>query len=91
MNQMKIFQKSLRVWIATASLAGFFGGWVLLAHAPKPAQINQSIAPADLSPVPTLAPIPSLNGRIRNFQQFSVAPSTRSNNNFIPRLRTGGS
>jgi hypothetical protein len=88
---MKIFQKSLRVWIATASLAGFFGGWVLLAHAPKPAQLPQDAAPADLAPVPTLAPIPSLDGKIQNFQQFSVAPSTRSNNNFSPRLRTGGS
>jgi hypothetical protein len=85
---MKIFQKSLRVWIATASVAGFFGGWALLAHAPKPAPVTQSSAQVELTPVPTLAPIPSLNGRIQNFQQFSVAPRTRQT---LPRFRTGGS
>ena len=85
---MKIFQKSLRVWIATASVAGFFGGWVLLAHAPKPAPVIQSSSPVDLSPVPTLAPIPSLQRQNRNFQQFSLAPQTRQ---VLPRFRTGGS
>ena len=85
---MKIFQKSLRVWIATASVAGFFGGWVLLAHAPKPAPATQSSTQIELSPVPTLAPIPSFQRQNRNFQQFSVAPQTRQS---LPRFRTGGS
>jgi hypothetical protein len=85
---MKIFQKSLRVWIATASVAGFFGGWVLLSHAPKPAPVIQSSSQVELSPVPTLAPIPSIQTQNRNFQQFSVAPQTRQT---LPRFRTGGS
>jgi hypothetical protein len=85
---MKIFQKSLRVWIATASVAGFFGGWVLLAHAPKPAPTTQSSTQVELAPVPTLAPIPSIQRQNRNFQQFSVAPQTRQT---LPRFRTGGS
>jgi|WetSurMetagenome_2_1015567.scaffolds.fasta_scaffold1306639_2 hypothetical protein len=85
---MKIFQKSLRVWIATASVAGFFGGWVLLAHAPKPGPVAQDASQIELAPVPTLAPIPSIQGQNRNFQQFSVAPQTRQT---LPRFRTGGS
>jgi hypothetical protein len=34
---MKLVKIGLRIWIALGSIVGFLGGWVLLAHAPKPA------------------------------------------------------
>jgi hypothetical protein len=83
---MKNFQNSLRLMIATGSLLGFFGGWVLLAHAGKPAQMD--------SPSPVVAPAPSINQPAltpnnRVPSRLQPLPSSRSQS--VPRLRTGGS
>ncbi len=84
---MKKLAKYLRVMIATGSALGFLGGWVLIAHAGKPAP-----APAPLpivAPAPTLAPLPSFGGAPSNLQPLPALPQISS----MPRLRlrTGGS
>ncbi len=81
---MKFWKTTLRIWITIVSLFSFFGGWVVLAHSPKPNQFN----PANLSKMPVLAPIPSLD-QIMNSQESN---RLSFNNNMRPiRLRTGGS
>jgi hypothetical protein len=72
---MKLVKLGLRIWIAIGSIVGFLGGWILLAHAPKPASFlsssNNSTAGtastdatvnlnANPTPYPTIAPPPSL-------------------------------
>jgi len=84
---MKKLAKYLRAMIATGSVLGFLGGWVLIAHAGKPAP-----APAPLpivAPAPTLAPLPSFGGAPSNLQPLPALPQISS----MPRLRlrTGGS
>ncbi|HMK08652.1 MAG TPA: hypothetical protein VK449_06425 [Anaerolineales bacterium] len=71
----------VRWLMAVGSVTGFLGGWVLLAHAPKP--VPEAVTPpADVGSAPTfLAP--------RGLQPFSRLP-----NGFTfpePRLRTRGS
>jgi hypothetical protein len=83
---MKKLAKYLRAIIATGSVLGFLGGWVLIAHAGKPAP-----APAPLpivAPAPTLAPLPSF-GAPSSLQPLPALPQISS----MPRLRlrTGGS
>ena len=85
---MKRYKLGLRLWIALSSVVGFFGGWALLAHSPKPAPPEPQSAQVELAPLPTLAPIPSLNDPNRNFQQLPDLPQVSMS---IPRLRTGGS
>jgi hypothetical protein len=87
---MKYLKSSLRVSIALGSVAGFLGGWVLLAHAPKPAPLAAQPPAAEPAALPTLAPIPSFRQRSQDnvFQQFSVNPPSGFSR---PRLRTGGS
>ena len=87
---MNFFKNGLRIWIALSSVAGFLGGWALLAHAPKPTQAAaQAPVQVDEAPLPTLAPIPGLRqGSNSSLQQFQVIPQS---NRFGSRLRTGGS
>lgn len=85
---MKYTKLGLRLWIAMSSVAGFLGGWALLAHSPKPAQLVQNQPVVESTPLPTLAPLPSFNQRSQGFQQL---PSLSQNRGFKPRLRTGGS
>jgi hypothetical protein len=80
---MKFWKSLIRVWFTLASLASFFVGWAVLAHAPKPNQFN----PADVSPLPRLDPVPTLK---------QVMFSGQSESFFRPRqrtmiLRSGGS
>jgi hypothetical protein len=84
---MKLFRKALRYWIAFASLLSFLGGWVILAHSPKPVQpvIVQSI---------TLPAIQPFDGNVNTnapgfFSDNSQSiPQSRSS---MPSLRTRGS
>ncbi len=85
---MKYTKLGLRIWLALSSVAGFLGGWALLAHSPKPAQPIQNQPMVEITPLPTLAPLPSFNQRNQGFQQL---PSVSQNQGFRPRLRTGGS
>lgn len=87
---MNALQKSLRVVIAGGSLAGFIGGWMLLAHSGKPAQAAE---PAPIvAPAPSFVnPSPSIGGlNAPGLQPIAPLPSSPSFS-MGPRLRTRGS
>ncbi len=100
---MKIFKLGLRFWIGLTSLSSFFGGWILLAHAPKPAQsgASSSTAPSVMAtPLPTLAPLAPIQGfSAQNNSPFQntpviIQPTAPPANNFFaqqPVFTTGGS
>jgi hypothetical protein len=88
---MKIYRKLLRYWFAAASLASFMGGWILLAHAPKPVQ-PVSVSPAALATLPPIQAYGSdVNNNGLNFfsssAQSNPLPSRRSSRILV----TGGS
>jgi hypothetical protein len=85
---MRITRLALRVWIATTSLAGFLGGWVLLAHAPKPAPLVMA-APA--SAEASLPPLPTLPALGEGSVQLQPLPTLPQNLGTFSRLRTRGS
>ncbi len=60
---MKIMKLALRFWIALTSVISFLVGWAMLAHAPKPVQAKtlQPETSLQVTPLPTLAPLPSLD------------------------------
>lgn len=80
---MKLLKSGLRFWITTASVLSFVGGWIMLVHAPKPAQLFPD-------PAPTLEPLPPLfdlaNNTSPSQSLFGFQP--RQRNAFF---RTGGS
>ncbi len=83
---MKSFLNSLRIFIAAGSVAGFVGGWALLAHAGKPVD---AAAPA---PVIQSAPVLQPSQNFTAPQRLQPLPSfTQPNFSVAPRLRTGGS
>ncbi len=88
---MKPLRKALRLWIAAASVFTFFGGWILLAHSPKPVQPT-SASTVNSAPLATIAPYQGLGdsssqgGNGLNQFNLNSQPSTGS-----PMLRTGGS
>jgi hypothetical protein len=101
---MKPLKLALRIWITITSLLSFLVGWALLSHAPKPASIFSSqtnlssvSSPAAVDPLPTLAPIPSLDSILTNpnttvnLQPLPSFTNNTSNNNFLPSFRTRGS
>ncbi len=106
---MKPLKISLRVWIAASSLLSFMGGWALFSHSGKPAPLFSSPAAppppaassgeddtAQLAPLPTLQPLPSLDDLTSSGQTQALQlqqPSFSANNNFnaAPRVRTRGS
>ena len=108
---MKPLKLALRIWFTITSVLSFLVGWALLSHAPKPVSIyslfsspasSSASSNADttaLNPLPTLAPIPSLDSLITNpdtaTTNLQPLPSFNNNvtttNNFVPRLRTRGS
>lgn len=92
---MKLMKAGLRSIIAVTSISAFLGGWALFSHAQKPASLDttQAAAPGEISQLPTLAPIPTLEPFTNSPAQLQAVPS-RSSNNFVfsqPRLRTRGS
>ena len=93
---MNFFKTGLRIWIATGSVIGFFGGWALLAHSPKPAQPAQQPVVVQMAPLPTLAPLPPI-GDLNNqpgFQQPQPLPQLQPSmpqTGFFGGFRTGGS
>jgi hypothetical protein len=88
---MKRMQKTLRVWMASISLGGFLGGWVLLAHAPKPASSNST--GSSVAPLATLAPLPPVGANTdgSQFSQQSGSMPSFQSRAFLPVLRTHGS
>ncbi len=81
---MKIWKIVIRAWFTLASLASFLLGWAVLAHAPKPNQFN----PANVSPLPQLAPVPSLEQVMSSSQSQSFF-SAQNQNQMV--FRSGGS
>jgi hypothetical protein len=88
---MKNYKSIIRIWIALCSLAGFFGGWAMLAHSPKPMQATagrEAAAANQTVQLPPLPPMPSFSQTGANFQPIPFQPQTSF---AMPRLRTGGS
>ena len=87
---MRIFRKVLRYWIAIASVLSFMGGWVILAHSPKPVQpvTVQSAALPTLPPIQAFGDVNNNNGS--GFFSTNSQASPPSGTGF-PRMRTGGS
>lgn len=80
---MKVQKILIRVWLAGASLTIFAGGWIALAHSPKPV----SAIPSQTYAIPTPQPVPSLDelstGERATGPLIMQAP--------VPLLRTRGS
>jgi hypothetical protein len=89
---MNTIKKTIRIWIATASVLAFLGGWSLLAHAPKPAPLDpsptMSTSQIQVTPLPTLPPL-NLNSTSSQLQPLNVAPLPQPR--MFSRLRTSGS
>lgn len=84
---MKIFKRSMRLWITVASMFSFLGGWILLAHASKPAPL-QVAQPAISAP----ASNPTFQNPNSGFQSGGFSFPVQSQPTFNrPILRTGGS
>jgi hypothetical protein len=90
---MKPVKLLIRIWIGITTLLGFLGGWVLLAHAQKPAPLVQpqpQVLP-QLAPLPTLAPLPPIGSSTSiNVQPLQAQPAP-SFPSFAPSFRTRGS
>ncbi len=89
---MKLFRKLLRYWIAIASVLSFLGGWVILAHSPKPVQAQAVTVQSPA--LPTLPPIQAYGSNVNNngLGFFSNnAPANSQPSIGTPRLRTRGS
>ena len=94
---MKIFRKLLRYWIAIASVLSFLGGWVILAHSPKPVQPQAPSVPSSAA-VQNLPPIQAYGSNVNNnglgfFSNNSqAAPQAAPQSSLgMPMLRTRGS
>ncbi len=80
---MRSFLNTLRVFIAAGSVAGFVGGWALLAHSGKPVDAA--------APAPAVQEAPQPLPAFRTPRQLQPLPSLSQPNFVVPRLRTGGS
>lgn len=90
MKNTKKFKNVLRYWFAITSVLSFLGGWVILAHSPKPVQPVTTVNSASL---PTLPPIQAF-GNVNNNGLGFFSPNPQSNplpSSGFPILRTGGS
>ncbi len=88
---MKPFKNFLRYWLAVMSVLTFVGGWIILAHSPKPVQPNKSTS--SLAPLQNLAPITTFG---TNNNGSGLFPGLQNNSQpstgfGFPTLRTGGS
>lgn len=97
---MKIMKIALRFWIALTSVFTFLVGWAFLAHSAKPVQAKTLPASSDfvVTPLPTLAPLPSLdfsgNSQSGNFQMPPITiqqPPPPSMFSQAPIFSSGGS
>lgn len=80
---MKLFQSALRLSVLFGSLFGFFGGWMLLAHADKPVAVTQE----PTAPLPTLEPLDAAApSQLQPLQPLQTSPQFSR-----PMLRTRGS
>jgi len=82
---MKTVKIALRYWFLSASLVTFLGGWLMLAHSPKPIQPAQNTS---LNLTSLLQGSGETHPRRRNPGLFNSNPQVNSG---FPILRTGGS
>lgn len=85
---MKIYKTLLHVWIALASVAAFFLGWIGLAHSPKPLQpgsaasTNTTVSLDPLPAMPTLGEVQQGSATVSSLrsssQTFASRPVFRS-------------
>jgi hypothetical protein len=83
---MKLIKSALRIWITLTTVVGFFAGWAVLAHSPKPqpyVKPNRSVL--GLAPVPALLDL--VGDNVRSSGPRVLSPSRA----FSPRFRTAGS
>jgi hypothetical protein len=82
---MKLFRKILRYWIGLASVVSFLGGWAILAHSPKPVQL-QSAASIQPTALPGLPPIQAYGATTSNGLTFfsTTAPTNPPASNIQP-------
>ncbi len=78
----------LRMMMATASLVGFLGGWVMLGHAPKPGLPVASSTSASTS---TSNGTGLGSSQIQSSGGLTQLPGQSLNQTSRTRLRTGGS
>jgi hypothetical protein len=93
---MKFFKFGIHLWITMISFISFLLGWIILAHAPKPVQLNsassQTSLTAQLPTLEPLAPSPEFGieeNSTQNEPFFGFQPRRRSQGN--PFFTTGGS
>ena len=90
---MKFFRKVLRFWIALASILTFLGGWIILAHSPKPVQTQPGTVQQAV--LPDLPPIQAYGSNVNNnglgFFSNNAPATTNQSLGSVPRLRTRGS
>jgi hypothetical protein len=87
---MKVFRKLLRYWIAIASVLSFLGGWVILAHSPKPVQQTTTVNSATLPDLPAIQAFGDVNNNGLGFFSTNSHANPQPRSGF-PLLRTGGS
>ncbi len=81
---MKPIKLGLRIWFVITSVISFLAGWVLLAHADKPAPLfpsntsSNASSSSQLAPLPTLPPIPSVNDLTAGSSSLQSLPSLPS-------------
>jgi hypothetical protein len=91
---MKPTKNFLRIWFAITSVLSFIGGWIILAHSPKPVQPTSTKGTNELAPLPTLPPIQTFGTSNNNngFGLFSQGTNNNPSSGFgFPTMRTGGS
>jgi hypothetical protein len=93
---MKFFKFGIHLWITMISFISFLLGWIILAHAPKPVQLNSASSQTSLTAqLPTLEPLGPIPGfgteenSTQNEPFFGFQPRNRSRSN--PFFTTGGS
>jgi len=77
---MKILKFGLRAWLTMASVLSFVGGWILLAHSPKPITVKSdgTMAVSTLEPLSPLGDFSVSNDSIQNQSLLSIQPRPRS-------------
>ena len=80
---MKHFKFGLRIWITVSSLLIFLTSWIMFGHSPKPISSPQ----AYVTPLPTLAPLPPMDGSGTQQQSSGFSFFSLFNNN-RPRQRS---
>jgi hypothetical protein len=92
---MSFIKTSLRSIIAVTSVLSFLGGWALFSHSQKPAGSTntQAAASSVVNPLPTLAPLPTLDFSSNTQTQLQPLPAQPAFafRQSMGRLRTGGS